>query len=237
MGYRDKIVQYCKDNIGCSYNTIPSGGVEGESYNCSFLSTCAYAAAGLDIPSWQGAQNGRGSQTDWVRWAGHWTTNPDELKPGDLVFFGYYDDDDEIYVTGHVGISLGGNDMIDSVPNGGVQHRKLYGSFCGGGWPFKWLPEEKEIEELISMGMTCRINIKDKNTIVWFDGININDLHEPACIDVLNKIHRACNNNKDMPEIVLEPDEFAHLCQAIKGTFPKHLKELVDKYPTRSPEE
>lgn len=235
MGYREDIVQYCKDNIGCDYDWTPSGGVEGESYNCSFLSTCAYAAAGLDIPSWQGHQNGNGSQTDWVRWAGHWTDDPDELLPGDLVFFG-----SSPYNTGHVGISLGGEDMIDSIPDGGVQHRELYWNFVGGGWPFDWTPEEKEEEkrkakEMVEMGMTCIISIKNRNTLVWFDGVNINDLDSMEEVHVLQKIFKECNK-KDMPGIELSEVEFAYLCQAIKGSFPAHLSDLVNKYKNRSPE-
>lgn len=143
MGVRERIVAYCRENIGASYDYTPSGGVEGESYNCSFLTTCAYAAAGLEIPSWQGHQNGNGSQSDWVRWHGHWVTDPAQLKAGDLVFFGYYDEDAYQYITSHVGISLGGWDMIDSVPDGGVQERELYGSFVGGGWPLVELPEDE----------------------------------------------------------------------------------------------
>lgn len=141
MGVREHIVAYCRDNIGASYDYTPSGGVEGESYNCSYLTTCAYAHAGLTIPHWQGAQNGSGSQSDWVRWNNHWTADPDELKPGDLVFFGYYDEERDMYITSHVGISLGGREMIDSVPSGGVQERELYDSFVGGGWPLPDLPE------------------------------------------------------------------------------------------------
>lgn len=136
MGVRDDIVAYARRAIGCSYDYTPSGGVEGRSYNCSFLSTCAYRAAGLEIPHWQGHQNGTGSQSDWVWWHDHWTTDPDDLKPGDLVFFGSSRTN-----TGHVGISLGGWDMIDSIPNGGVQERTLYGTFVGGGWPMAELPD------------------------------------------------------------------------------------------------
>lgn len=139
MWVRERIVAYCRDNIGASYDRTPSGGVEGESYNCSFLTTCAYAAAGLDIPSWQGHQNGNGSQSDLVRWHGHWVTDPAQLKPGDLVFFSSSGDP---YNTSHVGISLGGWQMIDSVPNGGVQQRELYGSFVGGGWPLEDCPDD-----------------------------------------------------------------------------------------------
>lgn len=139
MGVRERIVAYCRDNIGASYDYTPSGGVEGESYNCSFLTTCAYAHAGLTIPHWQGHQNGNGSQSDLVRWHGHWVTDPAQLKPGDLVFFSGSGDP---YNTSHVGISLGGWQMIDSVPNGGVQQRELYGSFVGGGWPLEDCPDD-----------------------------------------------------------------------------------------------
>jgi len=156
MGVREHIVAYCRDNIGASYDYTPSGGVEGESYNCSYLTTCAYAHAGLDIPHWQGAQNGSGSQSDWVRWNNHWTADPDELKPGDLVFFGYYDEERDMYITSHVGISLGGRDMIDSVPNGGVQERELYDSFVGGGWPFEEEPEGEEGWRMIPAKGTVR---------------------------------------------------------------------------------
>lgn len=141
MGTREQIVSYAERNIGCLYSTVPSGGREWHSYNCSYLTTCAYRAAGLTIPGWQGHQNGDGSQSDWVRRNGHWTTHASELKPGDLVFFGT----SPTYTT-HVGISLGGNRMIDSVPDGGVQERRLYSSFVGGGWPLKELPEEEVTE-------------------------------------------------------------------------------------------
>lgn len=134
---RERIVAYARRAIGCRYSYVPSGGVEGESYNCSFLTTCAYRAAGLTIPRWQGHQNGDGSQSDWVWRSGHWTTDPDQLQPGDLVFFG-----PSRLRTTHVGISLGGRWMIDSVPAGGVQQRLLYGSFVGGGWPLKELPDD-----------------------------------------------------------------------------------------------
>lgn len=164
MGEREDVVSYARRAIGCDYDTTPSGGVEWESYNCSFLSTCAFRAAGLDIPHWQGAQNGRGSQSDWVRWAGNWTTDPDELQAGDLVFFGYYDEDEDEYITNHVGISLGGTAMIDSVPNGGVQERELYGSFVGGGWPLPDLPDDDAWQLIPARGTVQfdrRMNIRD----------------------------------------------------------------------------
>lgn len=131
---RHEIVDYCYDNIGCSYDHTPSGGVEHESYNCSYLSYCAYRYAGLEIPTWQGHQNGEGSQSDWVRWAGNWTDSINELAPGDLVFFG-----SDPYDTFHVGIYVGNGMMIDSVPAYGVSERPVLdqSGFVGGGWPFE----------------------------------------------------------------------------------------------------
>lgn len=142
MGVRSKIVAYCRKQIGCAYDYTPSGGVEGRSYNCSYLSTCAYKAAGLTIPRWQGHQNGDGSQSDWVYRHGHWTTDPSKLKAGDLVFFG-----SKRTVTTHVGVvSRAGSTpyIIDSTPSRGVCERKLPVSagFVGGGWPMSDYPTE-----------------------------------------------------------------------------------------------
>ena len=142
MGVRSTIVAYCRKQLGCAYSYTPSGGKEGSSYNCSYLSTCAYKAAGLTIPRWQGHQNGDGSQSDWVYRNGHWVTDPSKLKVGDLVFFGTKRTN-----TTHVGIvSKAGSTpyIIDSTPSRGVAERKLplSAGFVGGGWPLKALPKE-----------------------------------------------------------------------------------------------
>lgn len=146
MGTRESIVAYCRKQIGCAYSYTPSGGVEGKSYNCSFLSTCAYRAAGLTIPGWQGHQNGDGSQSDWVYRAGHWTTDKSKLKPGDLVFFGTSRTN-----TTHVGIvSRAGTTpyIIDSTPSRGVAERLLPtgAGFVGGGWPMNTVPADSTEE-------------------------------------------------------------------------------------------
>lgn len=182
MGVRSQIVAYCRKQLGCAYSYTPSGGTEGKSYNCSFLSTCAYKAAGLTITRWQGHQNGDGSQSDWVYRHGHWTTDPSKLKPGDLVFFGTKRTN-----TTHVGIvSKAGKTptIIDSTPSRGVAERKLPVSagFVGGGWPLKSLPKEDSTVvdyELIKVDMTVTvkgngINIREqpstKSGIVgWYD--------------------------------------------------------------------
>ena len=64
---------------------------------------------------------------------------------------------------------------------------------------------------------------------------HLNDLTSPEDIAVLNKLYKACTN-RDVPRITLTEEEFARLCQSVKGGYPKHLQALVDKYPTRSPE-
>ena len=83
--------------------------------------------------------------------------------------------------------------------------------------------------------MTCIISISGRNTLCWFDGVNINDLTATQEVSTLKKIYKACLG-KDMPMVTLSQEEFARLCQSIHGGFPKHLKDLVDKYKTRSPE-
>lgn len=233
MGVRDEIVAYCRDNIGCSYDWTPSGGVEGESYNCSYLTTCAYASAGLEIPHWQGHQNGEGSQSDWVRWADHWTDDPDELLPGDLVFFG-----SSPYDTGHVGVSLGGWRMIDSVPNGGVQERTLYGSFVGGGWPLDWLPEdepEPEPEpEPQEDDMNVIVTVVDANTVVYVTSDYIHDLTHPDNIRELDRMWGEGHNGERMPRAQRTAAELARLWQGMSAGFPKHLMKYADAFPPRS---
>ena len=182
MGKRETIVAYCRKQLGCAYSYTPSGGKEGSSYNCSFLSTCAYKAAGLKIPHWQGHQNGDGSQSDWVYRNGHWVTDPSKLKPGDLVFFGSSRTN-----TTHVGIvSKAGSTpyIIDSTPSRGVAERKLpiSAGFVGGGWPLKSLPKENatvqdyeliKVDKIVTVkgkGVNIREQPSTKSGIVgWYD--------------------------------------------------------------------
>lgn len=233
MSVRDKIVEYAKNAVGCDYDTAASSGIEGISYNCSFLSTCAYRHAGIDIPYWQGHQNGSGSQSDWVYWNGHWTTNPENLKPGDLVFFG-----ESQRNTGHVGISLGGYEMIDSIPDGGVDIRELYGSFVGGGWPLSTLPEdmepEPEPEPELEIPMDCIISIPERNVCAAILGGQIHDLTEPDDIVVLNKVYGATHNGENMPWVELTPDWYARLVQCYVAGLPKDMGEYNTKFPPRS---
>ena len=235
MGFREDIVLYCREHIGCEYSYIPSGGIEGESYNCSYLTYCAYRFAGLKIPKWQGHQNGDGSQSDCVRDTGHWTDDPEQLKAGDLVFFSKYGDP---YNTGHVSVSLGGWRMIDSVPDGGVQERWLYDSFVGGGWPLRLTPEEYEREQreklLEAVPMDCIISIPERNVCAAILGGQIHDLTEPDDIVVLNKVYGASHKGENMPWVELTPDWYARLVQCYKAGLPKDMGEYNTKFPPRS---
>ncbi len=88
------------------------GAAGPNAYDCSGLTMWAYAHAGISLPHSAAAQMGYGTPV-----------SRDELEPGDLVFF-----DD----GGHVGIYVGGGDMIDANHTGGfVGVRPLYGNYDG----------------------------------------------------------------------------------------------------------
>lgn len=212
--YRNEIVSYCKSVIGCAYDYTPSGGVEFKSYNCSFLTYCAYKSAGLEIPTWQGHQNGSGSQSDWVRWAGNWKRTVSELKPADLVFFG-----SSPFNTYHVGVYVGDGQMIDSIPDGGVQQRFVYDTFSGGGWPFENKGEmEVDVAKLLVVD----------GVWMYFDGTTIHDLTSPEDIDALREVM------SDIPTQYISEETYARLCESLRAGFPELLRELTEKYPPRS---
>ena len=106
-------------------------------------------------------------------------------------------------------------------------------------WQEAWRyfgPEKDEQEADEDMDLSCIISISNRNTLVWFDGQNVNDLTSTKDVDALNKVSRAVRG-RDMTTVKLTEEEFARLCQSIRGGYPKHLKALVEKYAPRSPEE
>lgn len=159
---------------------------------------------------------------------------------------------DALLVTGHTGIALGDSLQADahgdeyggiSGPNRGdqtsreVEVRSLRSSWTyiyrySGHEPYL-VPDEPEEPRV--RDMQCIISVKGRNTSVWFDGAVVNDLTAPSDIDVLDKVAKA-TIGEPLPRVELTEDEFARLCQSIHGGFPRHLKSLVEKYPTRSPE-
>lgn len=89
----------------CSPSGKSGAGITG--YDCSGLTTYAYAQAGISLPRTAAAQARRGTRIPASRGIG-------ALEPGDLVFFGY-GGDSTIY---HVGIYLGDGQMINAARPG-----------------------------------------------------------------------------------------------------------------------
>lgn len=95
-------INYAQEKLGTPYLWGGDGtAADGGRFDCSGLSKAAYEAVGIDLPRVASAQ---------------WNTGPhpgrDELLPGDLVFFANdLDDPGSIH---HVGIYVGGDQMIDA---------------------------------------------------------------------------------------------------------------------------
>ncbi|MFE7958722.1 NlpC/P60 family protein [Streptomyces sp. NPDC057413] len=100
---------------GPSYGVCcsPSGksGASVKGFDCSGLTTYAYARVGISLPRTAAAQAGRGRRIPASLGTG-------ALKPGDLVFYAYAPGrDSTIY---HVGIYTGGGQMINAARPGTV---------------------------------------------------------------------------------------------------------------------
>ncbi|MBC2868679.1 C40 family peptidase [Streptomyces mexicanus] len=100
---------------GPSYGVCcsPSGksGASIKGFDCSGLTTYAYAKVGISLPRTAAAQAGRGRRIPASLGTG-------ALKPGDLVFYAYAPGrDSTIY---HVGIYAGGGQMINAARPGTV---------------------------------------------------------------------------------------------------------------------
>ncbi|MGP3777046.1 C40 family peptidase (plasmid) [Streptomyces sp. SDT5-1] len=88
-----------------------SDGTHINGFDCSGLTAYAFARAGISLPRTAAAQASRGKRIPA-------SAGQRALKPGDLVFFGYAPGrDSTIY---HVGIYLGGGQMINAARPGTV---------------------------------------------------------------------------------------------------------------------
>lgn len=127
------VVMEAEQYIGCPYNWNGSYA-DGASFNCSGLVWWVFEKCGYSVPHAQcdpGSQAPNRGMIDKVYAnCGGSLRQQAGLQPGDVVFFSASDGSRE---SGHVGIYIGGGQMIDSIPSGGVQKRALYGSFIGGG--------------------------------------------------------------------------------------------------------
>lgn len=92
------------------------GAAGPASFDCSGLTMWAFAQAGISLPHSAAAQYGYGTPVP-----------ASQLQPGDLVFFS------ENGYIGHVGIYIGGGDMIDAPHTGAdVAIHPLYPGLIGG---------------------------------------------------------------------------------------------------------
>ena len=114
------IISTAQSYIGTNYV------LGGESYggiDCSGLTSAAY---GGSLPHYSG------DQYDNVVSNGSYTSDIGSLNPGDLVF--YTNSSGNIY---HVALYVGNGQVIDAIPNGGVQLRdyNYVDGYIGGGTP------------------------------------------------------------------------------------------------------
>ncbi|MFE7605559.1 C40 family peptidase [Brachybacterium paraconglomeratum] len=99
------IVDAARSQIGASYSWGTSK--PGVSFDCSGLSSYAYAQAGIDLPRTSSQQVDAGT-----------TISKSEAQPGDLVVW-----------PGHLGIYAGGDTVIDAGRSpGAVTERTIWGS-------------------------------------------------------------------------------------------------------------
>ncbi|HJF51105.1 MAG TPA: NlpC/P60 family protein [Brachybacterium paraconglomeratum] len=99
------IVDAARSQIGASYSWGTSK--PGVSFDCSGLSSYAYAQAGIDLPRTSSQQVAAGT-----------TISKSEAQPGDLVVW-----------PGHLGIYAGGDTIIDAGRSpGAVTERTIWGS-------------------------------------------------------------------------------------------------------------
>jgi peptidoglycan DL-endopeptidase CwlO len=81
------------------------GGTGPDAFDCSGLVMSAFRAAGLDIP-----------RTSQAQWAWGPRVSPNQVQPGDLVFF--IGADGTTAHPGHVGLVIGGGMMIEAFAPG-----------------------------------------------------------------------------------------------------------------------
>ncbi|MBP3885895.1 MAG: C40 family peptidase, partial [Olsenella sp.] len=140
VGWR--LVDAARSQVGASYSEIDNGYFPGVAFNCSGFSWWVYSTLGINLSHNQGyysyftgQDNTENSQMWGVEKRGNWRFDYNDLRPGDLVFFSPAGDK---YHTGHVGVYIGGGQMIDSI-GAGVYVRDVGSSgggvYVGGGFP------------------------------------------------------------------------------------------------------
>jgi len=96
------VILYAAEQLGKPYQW---GGTGPDAFDCSGLAMMAYRAAGIAIP-----------RTSQEQWAVGPRVPPGQEQPGDLVFFAGSDGTSQ--APGHVGIVIGGGEMIEAYATG-----------------------------------------------------------------------------------------------------------------------
>lgn len=110
-GSAAQAIAYARQALGAGYSTNPR---RGPTYDCSGLTSSAWAAAGVSIPGTSGSQYAA---------LPHVPLNA--LQPGDLIFWGPGG-------SSHVGLYVGGGQIIDaSSSQNAVTLRGIWGSPVG----------------------------------------------------------------------------------------------------------
>ena len=110
-GSAAQAIEYARQAVGAGYSKNPR---MGPTYDCSGLTTMAWRAAGVSIPTTSGSQYAA---------LPHVPLNA--LQPGDLIFWGPGG-------SSHVGLYIGGGSIIDaSSSQNAVAQRGIWGSPIG----------------------------------------------------------------------------------------------------------
>lgn len=112
-----EIVKLSLSRLGDPYSQPKAG--QGNYTDCSYLAQWCYAQVGVSIPRTAAAQGKYCVDNDL-------TISPNDLVPGDLVFWSFENNDRFMNIT-HVGIYAGDGMVVDaSSTRGQVVYRKLY---------------------------------------------------------------------------------------------------------------
>ena len=111
----DGVVSAARSRIGSSY-AMGAGGPSA--FDCSGLTTYAFARAGIALPRVSHAQFGVGR-----------AVARDEIRAGDLVFFSTAGPG-----ASHVGIASGRNTAISATSSGGVMEHSTADAYWGGSY-------------------------------------------------------------------------------------------------------
>ena len=94
---RGRVIEYALAQRGRPYR---KGAAGPSAFDCSGLTSAAYATIGVDLPRYSVTQAGRGRAVDWRH---------EPIEPGDLVFTR---GDNPVIDLGHVGLAVSATEWV-----------------------------------------------------------------------------------------------------------------------------